>query len=114
MDELISLWVYLVIAIALATSIPVWIAWFSAPGVQKQVRGRPKAELQRLGLVEEAYQQWLRQSQHAQMALEKERIQILNLSPKAFAQFVADLPSVLCRVEYFFGLAERQLPNGSP
>lgn len=48
------------------------------------------------------------------LAIRLERVQILNLSPKAFPQLMADLPSVRCRVEYFLELAEGQLPNGSP
>jgi hypothetical protein len=106
------LWALLITAIPW---IPGWIAWIYASGTRKQERDRAKAELHRLGLFEEeTYQQWFSQRQHDRMALEKERVQTLNLSPKAFAQLVADLPSVLSRVEYFLGLAERQLPKGSP
>jgi hypothetical protein len=108
MDQLSALWTYLVLTVCAIGFIRDWIA-------RKQERDRAKTEPQHLGpFEEEAYQQWLRQRQHDQMALEKERVQILNLSPKAFAQLVADLPSVRCRVEYFLELAERQLPKGSP
>jgi tetratricopeptide (TPR) repeat protein len=81
---------------------------------RKQERDRAKTEPQDLAPFEgEAYQQWLRQRRRDQMALEKERVQILNLSPQAFAQLVADLPSVRCRVEYLLEQSERQLSNGS-
>jgi uncharacterized membrane protein YgcG len=100
--------------------IPVWIAWVFS-GARKKVLEqeraveRAKAELRRLGLFEEeAYQEWLSQRRADRVALEKERIQIENLSSKALARFVADLPSVLCGVKYLVELAERQLPNGSP
>jgi hypothetical protein len=95
MDQLYALWMFLVVTVCAISFIRDWIA-----RTREQERDRAKTEPQHLGpFEEEAYQQWLRQRQHDQMALEKERVQILNLSPKAFAQFVAALPSVLCRVE---------------
>ena len=70
---------------------------------------------QQLGLNEEGlYRQWLKQRLDERTALEKERVRIQNLSPKAFAQLVADLPSIRCRVEYLLEIAERQLPKGNP
>ena len=53
-------------------------------------------------------------SQDERTALEKERLRIQNLSPKAFAQLIADLPSIRSRVEYLLEIAERQLPKGNP
>jgi hypothetical protein len=48
------------------------------------------------------------------MTLAKERVRIENLSPKAFAQLVANLPSISCSVESLLEMAERQLLTGSP
>ncbi len=106
---------YLSAAIVIAISwIVRWIGRIFARRIREQERDPAKDEPQVPGFLEEAYQRWLSQRQEDQMALEEERVQILNLSQKAFAQFVAGLPSVLSRVDYFLGLAERQLPNGSP
>lgn len=108
-------YVYLFVAIVLAIAwMPGWIAWIFTRETREQERDPAKDEPQGPDRLEEAYQRWLSQRQEDQMGLEKERVQILNLSQKAFAQFVAGLPSVLGRLEYFLGLAERQLPNGSP
>jgi tetratricopeptide (TPR) repeat protein len=108
MDQLSTLWMYLVLTVCA-------IGFIRDLITRKQERDRAKTEPQHLApFEEEAYQQWLRQRRHDQMALEKERVQILNRSPKAFAQLVADMPSVRCRVEYLLEQSERQLPNGSP
>jgi tetratricopeptide (TPR) repeat protein len=107
MDQLTTLWMYLVLTVCA-------IGFIRDLITRKQERDRAKTEPQHLApFEEEAYQQWLRQRRHDQMALEKERVQILNRSPKAFAQLVADMPSVRCRVEYLLEQSERQLPNGS-
>jgi hypothetical protein len=110
-----SLW-YVYVAIALAiVLIRGLIAWITSERAQRRERDRANVEQQHLGLKEEEfYRQWLMQRLDERTALEKERVRIQNLSPKAFAQLVADLPSVCCRVEYLLQIAERQLPKGSP
>jgi hypothetical protein len=60
------------------------------------------------------YRQWLKQRRDERRAVEKERVRLQYLSPKAFAQLVADLPSIHCSVEHLLEMAERQLPKGSP
>jgi hypothetical protein len=55
-----------------------------------------------------------KQRRDERTALEKERVRIQNLSPKAFAQLVADLPSIHCSVESLLEMAKRQLPKGRP
>ena len=110
-----SLWyVYLAIALAIVL-IRGLIAWITSERAQRRERDRANVEQQHLGLKEEEfYRQWLMQRLDERTALEKERVRIQNLSPKAFAQLVADLPSVRRRVEYLLEIAERQLPKGSP
>ena len=114
-----SLWyVYLAIALAIVL-IRGLIAWITSERAQRRERDlerdRANVEQHHLGLKEEEfYRQWLMQRLDERTALEKERVRIQNLSPKAFAQLVADLPSVRCRVEYLLEIAERQLPKGSP
>jgi hypothetical protein len=127
---------YFYLAIVLAiVSISRLIAWFASEtaqrrerdiesdqrqerdieSAQRQERDPADVEQQQLGLDEEGlYRQWLNQRLDERTALEKERGRIQNLSPKAFAQLVADLPSIRCSVEYLLEIAERQLPNGNP
>ena len=93
---------------------PIWLAWFFTRETRKQKRNHATDEPQDPARFEEGYERWLTQRKANQITLEKERVRVLNLSQKAFARFVADLPSVLSRMDYFLGLAERQLPNGSP
>jgi hypothetical protein len=102
-----------IVAVLLAICLaPGWIAWFSASGTRKEERGRRRPRL--LEDEDEGYLQWFMRRQNDRETLGNELIQIENLYPKAYAQFVANLPSVLGGVEYFLGLAERQLPLGSP
>jgi hypothetical protein len=127
---------YFYLAIVLAiVFIPRLIAWFASERAQRQERDIESAqrqerdiesaqrqerdpanvEQQQLGLNEEGlYWQWINQRLDERTALEKERVRIQNLSPKAFAQLVADLPSIRCSVEYLLEIAERQLPKGNP
>jgi hypothetical protein len=82
MDQLSTLWTYLVLTVFAIGFVGKWIA-----RTRKRERDRAKTESQHLvPFEEEAYQQWLLQRQHDQMALTKERVRIENLSPKAFAQ----------------------------
>jgi hypothetical protein len=60
------------------------------------------------------YRQWLKQRRDERRAVEKERVRLQYLSPKAFAQLVADLPSIHCSVENLLEMAERELPKGNP
>ena len=106
----VNLFVAIVVAMVF---MPIWLAWFFTREARKQKRNHATDEPQDPARFEEGYQRWLTQRETDQIALEKERVRVLNLSQKAFARFVADLPSVLSRMEYFLGLGERQLPNGS-
>jgi hypothetical protein len=86
--------------------------WIARTRERERDRARTKSQ-HLVPFEEEAYQQWLRQRQIDQMALAKERVRIENLSPKAFAQLVADLPSIRCSVESLLEMAERQLLEGN-
>jgi hypothetical protein len=89
----------------------------AAAGTWKEARERWQEERERRRqhlLEDEVYLQWLMSRQSDRETLGDELIQIENLSAKAYAQFVANLPSVMGRVEYLFELAERQLPLGNP
>lgn len=124
MNSLRYLWIAIALAIVLIRGLLAWITSESAHRRERdperdperdQERDRANVEQQHLGRKEEgSYRQWLMQRLDERTALEKERVRIQNLSPKAFAQLVADLPSVRCSVEYLLEMAERQLPKGSP
>ena len=60
------------------------------------------------------YRQWLKQRRDERRAVERERVRLQYLSPKAFAQLVADLPSIHCSVENLLEMAERELLKGNP
>jgi hypothetical protein len=110
-SEKIAAFPWFMVAVLLAICFaPGWIAWFSASGTRNEERERRRLH----PLEDEAYLQWFMRRQNDRETLGNELIQIENLFPKAYAQFVANLPSVLGGVEYFLELAERQLPLGSP
>jgi len=132
MDALWHFYLAIVLAIVLIPRLIAW--WFTREGAQRKERDveerdpanieQPQATKtgrsgphpqQQLGLNEEGlYRQWLKERLDERTALEKERVRIQNLSPKAFAQLIADLPSIRSRVEYLLEIAERQLPKGNP
>ena len=58
------------------------------------------------------YRQWLKQRRDERRAVEKERVRLQYLSPKAFAQLVADLPSIHCSVENLLEMAETRVAKG--
>jgi hypothetical protein len=95
-----SLW-YVWLAIALAiVLIRGLIAWITSERAQRRERDlerdRANVEQQHLGLKEEEfYRQWLMQRLDERTALEKERVRIQNLSPKAFAQLKILIMSAL-------------------
>jgi hypothetical protein len=126
MDALRHFYFAVGLAIVLIPRLIAWFASESAPRKERDIESAQRqerdlerdpatVEQQQLGLNEEGlYRQWLQQRLDERNALEKERVRIQNLSPKAFAQLVADLPSIRCSVEYLLEIAERQLPKGNP
>jgi hypothetical protein len=131
MDALWHSYVAIVLAIVLIPRLVAW--WFTSEGAQRKERDveeRDPANIERLqatktgrsgpqpqqqlGLNEGLYRQWLKQRRDERRAVEKERVRLQYLSPKAFAQLVADLPSIHCSVEHLLEMAERRLPKGSP
>ena len=86
------------VIIFLIRGVPAWIAWIINERTPEQ------------GF----YRQWLKQRRDERRAVEKERVRLQYLSPKAFAQLVADLPSIHCSVENLLEMAERELPKGNP